>query len=100
KVVAVMSTAGKLWSDWAGGSKATTVYQPFIWEMQNYLSAQGSDINLSLGRRLEINVDTEPFDAKRPLEMFRTFLKEAKERPAIKDTDKGQKGKPEGTTLT
>src|SRR5262249_38027784 len=37
KVVAVMTTAGKEWSDWAGGSDASLVYQPFIWETVNYL---------------------------------------------------------------
>src|SRR5262249_42870341 len=42
KVTAVMTSAGKEWNEWGGGSDASVIYQPFIWESQNWLSSQGS----------------------------------------------------------
>ncbi len=40
RVMAVMTTLGKEWSDWAGGSMASLVFAPFLWETVNYLSGQ------------------------------------------------------------
>src|SRR5207302_10328627 len=34
KVVAVMTSAGKEWNEWGGGSDAAVLFQPFIWELQ------------------------------------------------------------------
>src|SRR5207253_2944054 len=45
RVVAVMTTAGKDWNNWGGGSAPTPLYPLFIWELQNYLSSQGSESN-------------------------------------------------------
>ena len=77
KVVAVMTSAGRGWNDWAGGSIATAVYQPFIWEMQNYLSSQNSDTNLTVGAPVQIAIDSEPFKLQgaRRLKMMQTFSK-------------------------
>jgi hypothetical protein len=61
RVVAVMTTAGKDWNDWAGGSQATLIYQPFVWELQNWLSSQGSEGNLTVGTPVEVSVDPEQF---------------------------------------
>jgi hypothetical protein len=82
KVVVVMSTAGELWSGWCGGNPSSNVYQPFIWEMQNYLSAQSGDVNLTLGKTPDVNIDTQSFTPNRPIRVVRTQMKEIKEKPA------------------
>ncbi len=72
RVVAVMSTAGKEWNDWAGGSQATLIYQPFIWELQNYLSSQGSEGELTVGTPIQFAIDPEQFKQKeRQLKVIR-----------------------------
>jgi hypothetical protein len=79
RVVAVMSTAGKDWNNWGGGSPATSLYPLFIWELQNYLSAQSSESNLSVGAPVEVTIDPEPFKQKRnsQLKVTRTYMKPA-----------------------
>ena len=80
RVVAVMTTAGKEWNDWAGGSQATLIYQPFIWELQNYLSSQGGEGDLTVGTPVQISVDPEQFKQKnRQLKMVRLRPKRAGE---------------------
>ena len=74
RVVAVMTTAGKDWNNWAGGSDASLVYQPFIWETVNYLSSQGSDANLTVGTRVHIDVDTTRFKRNENLKVTRSLL--------------------------
>jgi len=105
KVLTVMTTAGNYWQDWAGGTASTVVYQPFIWEMQNYLSAQGADINLKLGERYETKIGMDSlgqrvdpkrtFDPKR-YEMYRYLLKELQGKEAVPFDDKGNPGKGKG----
>jgi hypothetical protein len=82
KVVAVMSTAGKDWNDWGGGSLAQVLYQPFIWEMQNYLSSQGSEANLSVGTDIDLQLDAQQFQGAR-LKLVRTFKKPKDGAPAV-----------------
>ncbi|MCI0681280.1 MAG: BatA domain-containing protein [Gemmataceae bacterium] len=85
RVAAVMSTAGKEWNDWAGGSQAALIFQPFIWELQNYLSSQGSEGNLTVGTPVQITIDPEQFKQKnRQLKMVRLRPK----RPGEKDYPK------------
>jgi len=74
KVVAIMSTAGKDWNDWAGGSLASLLYAPFIWEMQNYLSSQGGEANLTTGTPVSLTVDGSQFKGAN-LKLVRTFMK-------------------------
>ncbi|MCI0378878.1 MAG: BatA domain-containing protein [Gemmataceae bacterium] len=84
KVVAVMTTAGKEWNDWGGGSDATLIYQPFIWEMQNYLSSQGSESNLTVGTPVQVRVETEAFKQKGSaggLKMTRVYNKAEQGKP-------------------
>src|SRR5262249_12308420 len=50
KVLAVMTTAGKEWNDWGGGSGATILYQPFIWGTINYLTSQAQRQSNDVGR--------------------------------------------------
>ncbi len=77
RVVAVMTTAGKDWNNWGGGSAATPLYPGFIWETQNYLSAQGREANLTVGTPVEVTIDPEPFKQQRSgqLVMTRTYYK-------------------------
>jgi aerotolerance regulator-like protein len=83
KVVAVMSTAGKDWNDFAGGSAASILYAPFIWELQNYLSSQGSEGNLSTGTRIPITLDAAPFKGA-SLKLNRYFMKTEVGKNAVK----------------
>jgi len=83
KTVAVMTTAGKEWNDWGGGSGASLIYQPFVWEMQNYLSSQASDSYLTVGTPVQIAVDAEQYKKPgRQLKMVRTFKKAQHGKPA------------------
>jgi hypothetical protein len=79
KVVAVMTTAGKEWNAWGGGSKyGSLIYQPFIWETINFLSSQASDDNLTVGTRVGIDIDTGRFKANENLKMMRYYSKPGK----------------------
>jgi len=72
RVVAVMTTAGKDWNDWGGGSAASVIYQPFIWELQYYLSSQSGESNNTVGTPVQIRIDAEQFKQKnRQLKMVR-----------------------------
>lgn len=81
KVVAVLSTAGKDWNSWAGGSPATILFPAFIWEMQNYLSSPGSEGNLAVGSTVDVELDAEQFKGSQ-LKMVRWFLKPSNEAPS------------------
>lgn len=90
RVVAVMSTAGKEWNDWAGGSQATLIFQPFIWELQNYLSSQGGEGNLTVGTPVQITIDPEQFKQKnRQLKMVRLRPKRAGDKDYSKEEQFG-----------
>jgi hypothetical protein len=78
KVVAVMTTAGKEWNDWGGGSDASLIYQPFIWETVNFLSSQASDDNLTVGTRVGIDVDMTRFKGNENLKMVRYYSRPGK----------------------
>jgi hypothetical protein len=94
RVVAVMSTAGKDWNDWAGGSQSTFIYQPFIWEMQNWLSSQSSEGNLTVGTPVEITVDPEQFKQKgRQLKIVRYAPKKPGAKTMSKEESFGENEK-------
>jgi hypothetical protein len=84
KVVAVMTTAGKDWNDFGGGSLSSVLYQPFIWETQNYLSSQGSEGNLAVGTPVNVVVEGEQFKKQggQQLKVSRTFHKTQDKKPA------------------
>jgi Aerotolerance regulator N-terminal len=92
KVLAVMTTAGKEWNDWGGGSDASLIYQPFIWETVNYLSSQGSESNLTVGTRVQIDVDTSRFKRNENLKLSRYFYKTEQGKPAEVVLDSDQFG--------
>lgn len=90
RVAAVMTTAGKEWNDWGGGSQATLIFQPFIWELQNYLSSQTREGNLTVGTPVQIAVDPEQFKQKnRQLKMVRLRPKRAGEKEHSKEEQFG-----------
>jgi hypothetical protein len=95
KVVAVMTTAGKEWNEWGGGSDASVLYQPFVWELQNYLSSQGSESNLTVGTPVEITFDPDLFKQKGTgqLKMTRYFRKALHLKPAQELRDGEQFGR-------
>jgi hypothetical protein len=74
KVVAVLTTAGKEWNSWAGGSDASLVYSPFIWELQNYISSQSAEDVRTVGSPVRIALDAEPYRGKQ-LKAYRTYHK-------------------------
>src|SRR5262249_50513715 len=87
KVVAVMTTAGKEWNDWAGGSESSIFYQPFIWEMLNYLTSQSAgqlnDVNRFVGDTVRVAVDPEQYRQKgRELRLARFYHKWRKDEAA------------------
>jgi hypothetical protein len=82
RVVAVMTTAGKDWNNWGGGSAATPLYPGFIWETQNFLSGQGGESNLTVGSPVEISVDAEQFKQGRQLKVTRSHLVPQEGKPA------------------
>lgn len=93
KVVAITTTAGKEWNDWGGGSEAALIYQPFIWEMQNFLSSQAADSYLTVGTPVQIVVDAEQYKQKnRLLKMERYFMKAVPGKPAVQTLDSEQFG--------
>src|SRR5262249_13681670 len=68
KVLAVMTTAGKEWNEWGGGSESSIFYQPFIWESINYLTSQeagkSTDVSRIVGSPADVTVDPEPYRQK------------------------------------
>jgi hypothetical protein len=84
RVIACMTTAGKDWNNWGGGSLATSLYPLFIWETQNFLSGQGSESNLTVGAPVEVTIDPKPLLEKRngQLKVTRSFIKPVADKPA------------------
>ncbi len=57
RVVAVLTTAGKDWNDWAGGITGSVLYPAIMWEMQNYLASQSGEGSLIVGTPIRTEVD-------------------------------------------
>jgi hypothetical protein len=102
KVVAVMTSAGKEWNEWGGGSDASVLYQPFIWELQNHLSSQGSEAGLTVGTPVQVTIDPDLFKQKGrgQLIMTRFFRKTVHGEPAKEVRDGEQFGRDSKGTLT
>ncbi len=87
RVVAMMTTPGKEWTDWPGGSLASILYPAFLWETQNYLSSQGREGNLTVGSPAEIIVDAEQYKEKPgPLKISRKFTALSQGKEAKKES--------------
>lgn len=96
KVVVITTTAGKEWNEWGGGSQGSLIYQPFVWEMQNFLSSQAADSYLTVGTPVQVVVDAEQYKQKnRLLKMERYFMKAIPGKPAVQSLDSEQFGEQE-----
>ncbi|MCI0457400.1 MAG: BatA domain-containing protein [Gemmataceae bacterium] len=82
RVVAVLTTAGKEWNDWAGGITGSVLYAPIIWEMQNWLSSHSGESGLTVGSPLQLTVDRKRYGTK-ALKMSRTYLRPIPGKPAV-----------------
>jgi hypothetical protein len=101
RVVATMTSSGKAWNNWGGGSAASPLYPLFIWEMQNFLSGQGAGADLTVGTPVEISIDPKPFQEKRneQLKVTRWHLKPQADKPT-KPTPAGESfGQPKDDRL-
>jgi hypothetical protein len=78
RVVVFLTSAGRSWNDWAGGSLASPTYPVILLELQKYLTAGNSDSAYLVGAPLELQLDSGRFDAR----MKRYFLTEIRESQA------------------
>jgi hypothetical protein len=99
RTVAVMTTAGKDWNNWGGGSPAEITYVPFILEVQSYLSGQGVEANRMVGSSVTVEADAKRYAPKgKAMKLTRWFYKAQSGKPTewIRDRDefvKEQDGK-------
>ena len=77
-----MTTCGKEWNDWAGGSEATLVYAPFILETQNYITSQSSDDNRTVGGVDQLAASKRTPSRGKQLKAQRVFSKSIVGKPA------------------
>src|SRR5262249_19599233 len=54
RVVAFMTTAGRAWNDWAGGSPASVTYPVVMLELQKFLSSVDNEGDKTVGTPLDI----------------------------------------------
>jgi hypothetical protein len=80
RVVAFLTTAGKKWNDWAGGSPASVTYPVVMLELQKFLSSVDTEADKIVGTPLQIEVDSSRYEQK----LRRYFQPEAREREAGK----------------
>src|SRR5207253_8103918 len=64
RVVVFLTTAGRAWNDWAGGSLATATYPVVMLELQKFLTSVGEDTDLTVGAPLEIQLDSTRYDGR------------------------------------
>jgi hypothetical protein len=98
QVVAVMTTAGKEWNNWGGGSFGMFIYQPIIWETLNVLSSRTSEANRLVGSALTLAVDKEQYGKQGQLKIARTYYRPVKDQPA-QEVREEQFGTPAGKDL-
>jgi hypothetical protein len=78
RVAAFLTTAGRKWNDWAGGSPASVTYPVVMLELQKFLSSVDTETDKIVGTPLEIEVDSSRYEPK----IRRFFQPEAREAPA------------------
>jgi hypothetical protein len=77
RVVEFLTTAGRAWNDWAGGSPASMTYPVVMLELQKYLTSVAQESRLTVGTPLEIQLDGGRYD---PM-MHRFYVPESAENP-------------------
>jgi hypothetical protein len=75
RVVAFLTTAGRAWNDWAGGSPASVTYPVVMLELQKFLSSVDTEADKTVGTSLDIELDSTRYEQK----MHRYFQPEARE---------------------
>jgi hypothetical protein len=55
RVVTFLTTAGKKWNDWAGGSPASVTYPMVMIELQKYLTAADQETDKTVGQELVLD---------------------------------------------
>jgi hypothetical protein len=64
QVVAFLSSAGKKWNDWAGGSPASATYPMLMIDLQKYLTAADTDTDRTVGEAVEISRPGARYESK------------------------------------
>jgi hypothetical protein len=64
RVVAFLTTAGRNWCDWAGGSLASPTYPVVMLELQKFLTSGGGETDRIIGTPLAVELDSSRYDAK------------------------------------
>lgn len=83
RVVVFLTTAGRAWNDWAGGSPASVTYPVVMLELQKFLSSVDTEQDKTVGTPLDIELDSTRYEQK----MHRYFQPEAREGEAAQAAD-------------
>jgi hypothetical protein len=83
RVVVFLTTAGRTWNDWAGGSPASVTYPVVMLELQKYLSSVDTESDKMVGTPLDFDLDSTRYEQK----IHRYFQPEAREGEAVQQAD-------------
>ena len=72
RTIAFLTTAGRKWNDWAGGSPASVTYPVVMLELQKYLTSMDVEENRTVGRPLEIEAESSRYEPN-----LRCFFRQA-----------------------
>ena len=64
RVVVFLTTAGRAWNDWAGGSPASVTYPVVMLELQKFLSSVDTEQDKTVGTPLDIELDSTRYEQK------------------------------------
>jgi hypothetical protein len=79
RVVAFLTTAGKKWNDWAGGSPASVTYPMVMIDLQKYLTGGDTEAAKKVGDPLEIERPAGRYESK-----MRCFFQDTREMETVK----------------
>lgn len=95
RVVAVLTSAGRSWNDWAAGGPASFTFPVIVLQMQKYLSSLGAEADLSVGSTRFFELDPTRYEA----EMRCWFQPESKGNDAVKAESEGEEAPAKSTNL-
>ncbi len=64
RVVAFLTTAGRDWNTWAGGSPASWTFPMVVLETQKFLTSLDDDAGLTVGSELPLSLDATRYEAR------------------------------------
>jgi len=64
RAVVFLTSAGRAWNDWAGGSPASVTYPVVMLELQKFLSSVDTETDRTVGTSLEFDLDSTRYDQK------------------------------------